>query len=140
MLKYLGDGLLAIFRDGGKTQAAAREAALAAASGALRRLDEANAAGPLPCSHPGRHRAPSRGGRLRQCRFGQPARFHRDRTRREPRARIAQLNKALGEPLLMSHDFSERIGQSPEPLGEHALPGFDQPVAIYRPRGDMRGS
>ena len=55
-------------------------------------------------------------------------------------SRIAQLNKALSEPLLMSHDFSERIVQSPEPLGEHALPGFDQPVAIYRPRGDVAGA
>ena len=44
VLKYLGDGVLAIFREGGDDLGGAAQSALTAAQTALRRLDEANAA------------------------------------------------------------------------------------------------
>ena len=44
------------------------------------------------------------------------------------------MNKVLGEPLLMSRDFANHLWGDPEPLGEHSLPGFEEPVAIYRLR------
>jgi adenylate cyclase len=49
-------------------------------------------------------------------------------------SRIAQLNKRLDQPLLMSKSFVEHLWGDPEPIGEHALEGFDQKVRLYRPR------
>jgi adenylate cyclase len=51
-------------------------------------------------------------------------------------SRIAQLNKVLGEPLLMSQSFVEFLWGDPEPLGSHDVNGFDEAVAVYRPRSE----
>lgn len=48
VLKYLGDGLLAIFRDRGDNLGGAVQGALTAAEQALRRIDDANALGRFP--------------------------------------------------------------------------------------------
>jgi len=48
-------------------------------------------------------------------------------------SRIAQLNKVLGEPLLMSQAFVDVLPGRSEPLGVHALDGFEEAVPIYRP-------
>jgi adenylate cyclase len=76
VLKYLGDGLLAIFRDRGDDTGAAAQAALTSAIGGLVRLEEANAIGRFPVA--------SRRGGVRQRRFGCAARFHRHRARHQP--------------------------------------------------------
>ena len=47
--------------------------------------------------------------------------------------RIARLNKALGEPLLMSHAFVARLDGGAEALGAHAVEGIDEAVPVYRP-------
>ena len=48
-------------------------------------------------------------------------------------SRIARLNKVLGEPLLMSQAFVDVLPGRSEPLGVHALDGFEEAVPIYRP-------
>ena len=48
-------------------------------------------------------------------------------------SRIAQLNKVLGEPLLMSQAFVDALPGRAESLGAHAVDGFAEAVAIYRP-------
>jgi adenylate cyclase len=48
-------------------------------------------------------------------------------------SRIAQLNKVLGEPLLMSQAFVDVLPGRSERLGAHAVDGFEEAVPIYRP-------
>ena len=48
-------------------------------------------------------------------------------------SRIAELNKVLGEPLLMSHAFVDVLPRRSEPLGAHAIDWFAEAVPIYRP-------
>ena len=48
-------------------------------------------------------------------------------------SRIAQLNKVLGEPLLMSQAFVDVLPDRSEPLGVHAVNGFAEAVPSYRP-------
>ena len=48
-------------------------------------------------------------------------------------SRIAQLNKVLGEPLLMSQAFVDVLPGRSEPLGVHAVDGFAEVAPIYRP-------
>lgn len=135
VLKYLGDGLLAIFRDSGDDTGGTAQSALTAAVAALVRLDEANRDGTFPeriaagiALHYGEaaYGNVGSGNRLDFTVIGRDVNLA---------SRIAQLNKALGEPLLMSRDFADHLWGDPEPLGEHGLPGFEKPVAIYRLRG-----
>jgi adenylate cyclase len=49
-------------------------------------------------------------------------------------SRIAELNKALAEPLLMSRAFAQHLWGDPEPLGAHQVDGFPEPVPVYRLR------
>ena len=134
VLKYMGDGLLAIFREdeGGRGRAA--QAALAAAVEALDQLEVANGAGRFPSPISMGHALPH--GEAAYGNVGSGVRL--DFTVIGPdvnlASRIAQLNKALGEPLLMSRAFVAVLpGRRPEPLGAHALDGFAEAVPIYRP-------
>jgi adenylate cyclase len=47
--------------------------------------------------------------------------------------RIAKLNKVLAEPLLMSRAFVDHLWGNTEALGMHAVEGFAEPVAVFRP-------
>ena len=49
-------------------------------------------------------------------------------------SRLSRLNRALGEPLLMSKPFVDFLWGDPIPLGEHRLDGFDEPMAVFRPK------
>src|SRR5205085_826467 len=42
--------------------------------------------------------------------------------------------KYLGEPLLMSQSFVDFLWGDPEFVGEHNVNGFDEPIAVFRPR------
>lgn len=134
VLKYLGDGLLAIFRDRGDDTGAAAQAALTSAIGGLARLEEANAIGRFPArvdAGIALHHGEAAYGNV-----GSGARL--DFTVIGPdinlASRIAELNKALAEPLLMSRAFAQHLWGDPEPLGAHQVDGFPEPVPVYRPR------
>src|SRR3954453_21906594 len=133
VLKYMGDGLLAIFRERGEDRASAAQAALTAAVQALDQLKAANDAGlfPSPISAGlALHHGDAAYGNV-----GSAVRL--DFTVIGPdvnlASRIAQLNKVLGEPLLMSQAFVDVLPGRSEPLGIHAVDGFEEAVPIYRP-------
>jgi adenylate cyclase len=48
-------------------------------------------------------------------------------------SRIAELNKSLGEPLLMSKSFVEHLWGNPTPLGAHDVEGFAEAIEVYKP-------
>ncbi len=134
VLKYMGDGLLAIFREQGDDLGGAAQAALDAATTALARIAAANLEGRFPTPidvgialHHGEaaYGNVGSGERLDFTVIGRDVNLT---------SRIAQLNKALGEPLLMSKAFVEFLWGDPEPLGEHDINGFAEAIALYRPR------
>ena len=133
VLKYMGDGLLAIFRECGEDRGSAVQSALTAAVQALDQLKAANGADlfPSPISmgvalHHGEaaYGNVGSGTRLDFTVIGPDINLA---------SRIAQLNKVLGEPLLMSQAFVDALPGRSEPLGAHAVDGFEEAVPIYRP-------
>jgi adenylate cyclase len=133
VLKYLGDGLLAIVRDRGDDTGGAPQSALTAATNALRRVQTANNEGrfPVPIEvgialHHGdaAYGNVGSGQRLDFTVIGRDVNLA---------SRIADLNKRLGEPLLMSRSFVEHLWGNPSPLGGHEVQGFDEPIEVYRP-------
>ena len=133
VLKYLGDGLLAIFRDRGDDTGGAPQSALTAAIAALRRVHAAAEEGrfPVPVAlgvalHHGEaaYGNVGSGQRLDFTVIGRDVNLA---------SRIATLNKRLGEPLLMSKPFVEHLWGNPHSLGKHAVEGFDELVEVYRP-------
>ncbi|MGY2050492.1 adenylate/guanylate cyclase domain-containing protein [Methylobacterium sp. JK268] len=133
VLKYMGDGLLAIFRESGDGLGGAAQSALTAAQTALRRIDEANAAGRFPS--PIAAGIALHHGEAAYGNVGSGARLDFTVIGRDVNlaSRLAKLNKQLGEPLLMSRPFVEFLWGDPEPVGCHAIDGFPERVALYRP-------
>jgi adenylate cyclase len=133
VLKYLGDGLLAIFRDRGDDTGGAPQAALSAAIKALQRIYTANEQGrfPMPVSagislHHGdaAYGNVGSGQRLDFTVIGRDVNLA---------SRIAKLNKTLDEPLLMSKAFVEHLWGNPHRLGAYEVEGFDEKIEVYRP-------
>jgi adenylate cyclase len=133
VLKYLGDGLLAIFRDRGDDTGGAPQSALTAAIKALQRIYTANEQGrfPVPVSvgialHHGdaAYGNVGSGQRLDFTVIGRDVNLA---------SRLAKLNKDLDEPLLMSKPFVDHLWGNPHRLGAFTLDGFDETVEVYRP-------
>lgn len=136
VLKYLGDGLLAIFREPGDDLGGAAKSALTAAESALAALAEANAVGRFGegartvdagiALHHGEaaYGNVGSGTRLDFTVIGRDVNLA---------SRLARLNRTLQEPLLMSKPFVDFLWGDPEPLGTHSLDGFDEPMAVFRP-------
>jgi adenylate cyclase len=133
VLKYLGDGLLAIFRDRGDDTGAAAQSALSAALDALARIDAANASGvagvPLQAGIALHH------GEAAYGNVGSGQRLDFTVVGRDVNltSRIAGLNKVLGEPLLLSRAFVEHLWADPRSLGLYSLDGLDGSFEIYSP-------
>jgi adenylate cyclase len=134
VLKYLGDGLLAIFRESGDDMGSAAKGALTAAQSALAALGEANAVGRFSgkvvdagiALHHGEaaYGNVGSGTRLDFTVIGRDVNLA---------SRLARLNRVLQEPLLMSKPFVDFLWGDPEPLGSHPLDGFPEPMAVFRP-------
>ncbi len=135
VLKYLGDGLLAIFRDCGDDSGSAVHAALTAARYGLRSLGKANARNRF--SSPVAAGAALHHGEAAYGNVGSGQRL--DFTVIGPdvnlASRIARLNRPLGEPLLMSKAFNDHLWGETTHLGRFAIDGFDQKVDLFRPGG-----
>jgi adenylate cyclase len=132
VLKYMGDGLLAIFRDE-RLGGAAAQLALNAAVNGLARLEAANRSGRFPAPigvgialHHGdaAYGNVGSGQRLDFTVIGRDVNLA---------SRIAELNKRLGEPLLMSKPFVEHLWGNPSPLGAHEVEGFAEAIEVYKP-------
>jgi adenylate cyclase len=133
VLKYMGDGLLAIFRDLGDDTGGAAYSALTAAVQAVARVETANAERRFPSPvavgialHHGEaaYGNVGSGERLDFTVIGRDVNLA---------SRIAGYNKTLGEPVLMSEAFVERLWSNPEPLGAFTLDGFEEETTLYRP-------
>ena len=133
VLKYLGDGLLAIFRDRGDDTGGAPQSALTAAINALQRVRAANEQGrfPVPVAvgialHHGdaAYGNVGSGQRLDFTVIGRDVNLA---------SRIATLNKRLEEPLLMSKAFVEHLWGNPQRIGAFEVEGFDGKIDVYRP-------
>ncbi|WP_082145296.1 adenylate/guanylate cyclase domain-containing protein [Microvirga massiliensis] len=133
VLKYLGDGLLAIFRDRGDDTGGAAQSALTAAIGALTRIVAANNEGRFPA--PVRVGIALHHGEAAYGNVGSGQRLDFTVIGRDVNlaSRMAELNRELGEPLLMSRGFVDHLWGNPERLGPYLLDGFEEPVEIYRP-------
>lgn len=132
VLKYLGDGLLAIFRDRGDDTGSAAQSALDAARAALSRLAAWNA------EHPGQEIATGialHHGEAAYGNVGSGARLDFTVIGRDVNvaSRLAGLNKALGEPLIMSGAFTEHLWGMYELIGAFALKGIPDEIKVYRP-------
>jgi adenylate cyclase len=133
VLKFIGDGLLAIFPLAPRGERAACDAAVAALRAArqgMARLD-AERLGfglpPLPFGI-GLHL-----GAVVYGNIGSPDRL--DFTAIGPAvnvaSRIESLCRPLACPVLISEDVATRCGTSLAPLGQHSLRGSAQPVALF---------
>ena len=134
VLKYLGDGLLAIFRDGHGDARKVAAAALAAAQDGLANVSGLNAARP-------RERPVELGialhfGEAAYGNVGSGLRLDFTVIGRDVglASRIGTLNARLGEPLLMSSAFTEKLDAPAEPIGAFTVRGFSTPVSVFRPQ------
>jgi adenylate cyclase len=133
VLKYMGDGLLAIFRDRGDDTGSASQAALDAARKAIDCVNTLNDDDRLPAKveigialHHGQaaYGNVGSGTRLDFTVVGRDVNLT---------SRLARLNKVLGEPLLMSQAFIEHLWADFQPLGAFVLDGIDGEVSVYKP-------
>ncbi len=132
VLKYMGDGLLAIFRDRGDDTAAAAQGALTAARKALGRLSDANTRGAFP--EPIRAGIALHHGRAAYGNVGSGMRLDFTVVGRDVNiaSRVGQLNRELDEPLIVTRAFADQVWADFPSLGSHHLPGLTEPIAVYR--------
>jgi adenylate cyclase len=134
VIKYLGDGILAIFRDRGDQRRDASMAALAAAQmglvratafSAQRKLGRAIKVG-VSLHH----------GSVAYGNIGSGARLDFTVVGRDVNlaSRIQKANKRLDEPLLMSKAFAAVIEPPPVEIGSFKLSGIAEPLTLYIPR------
>ena len=137
VLKYMGDGLLAIFRDG--TEGDAADRALAAGQEALEALRARNLRHPeeLPIEagvalHYGEAAYGNVGSGLRLdfTVIGKDVGLT---------SRIANLNRPLDQPVLMSRDFVDRLHRPTVEVGAFSVRGFKDLVVVFRPASPEEG-
>lgn len=142
VLKFMGDGLLAVFPIGAERSAeAAARVALAAAQQAERDLDALNG-GALPQLasidgwHPLRTGIALHEGEVFFGNIGAPERL--DFTVIGPAvneaSRVEALQKKLGRSILITEAVARHLDTPLDHLGEHELRGVSLPVAVYSPR------
>ncbi len=134
ILKFMGDGLLAVFRvgdDPAGTCSRALDAAIAAHDGTQRLAAELAATGgePIACGlalHLGEVAFGNIGTRRRlDFTVIGPAVNHA--------SRLQGLTKEIGEPVLASSGFAAASGRRLRALGSHTLRGVAEPVAVFAP-------
>lgn len=133
VLKFIGDGILAIFRDRGDDTGSNAYNAFIAAKRSLQRIEEANYTGrfKVPVSigialHHGEaaYGNVGSGSRLDFTVIGPDVNLA---------SRLARMNRELNEPLLTSRAFAERLWIELDRIGAYPIPGLTEPVEIFRP-------
>jgi adenylate cyclase len=141
VLKFIGDGLLAVFplTDGQDVAGAAR-AAIAAAHQAFDGLDAINANAPVTLADASAWRPLRAGIALHEGEvffgnIGSPERL--DFTVIGPAvneaSRVEALQKTLGRSILVTDAVARHLDCAMDYLGEHSLRGVAAPIAIYSP-------
>lgn len=133
VLKFIGDGLLAIFplaANGAKAACAAALAATRAARQGMARLDEERRRSGLP---PLSFGLALHVGAVMYGNIGAPDRL--DFTAIGPAVNVASriqgFCRPLGCPVLVSEDFATRCTEPLTPLGRHQLRGVAEPIALF---------
>lgn len=142
VLKFIGDGLLAVFPfETFATEQAAAQAALAAAEQACADLDRLNVAPPAEIAaiegwHPLRTGIALHDGEVFFGNVGAPARLDFTVIGRAVNAasRVEALSKSLGRAILITETVATRLDRPLDDLGRHPLRGVAQPVAIFSPK------
>ena len=132
ILKFTGDGLLAIFPEQGEDETVASDA-LEAAREAVENLaamnDSRSVDRPIELGI-GLHYGEAAYGNIGS---GRRLDFTVVGRNIGLASRIGDLNKALSEPLLMSSCFAERLSGASEPVGTFQVAGISAPVSVFRP-------
>ena len=134
VLKYLGDGLLAIFRESTDVMRDAAARALQAAEAAMAAVEAWNAAHPA-------HRPMQIGialhyGEIAYGNIGSGSRLDFTVIGRDVglATRIAGMNAKLGQPLLLSAAFVGHLEGQAERIGVFPARGFRESVEVFRPK------
>ncbi len=136
VLKFIGDGVLAIFQEHDGHTIGACTQALAAAKGSLARIARANALGSLPAPliagialHYGEaaYGNVGSGQRLDFTVIGRDVNIAN---------RITRLNEKLGQPILMSQAFASQLKFGAQHLGEFEFKGVPGEHALLKPLQD----
>lgn len=133
VLKFIGDGILAIFQETDGDERGTCERALAAAKASLAAIAQANTYGSLP--------APLEAGialHYGEAAYGNVGSGERlDFTVIGPDVNIAnrmsRLNAPLGQSILMSRAFAEQLPDRARSLGEHGFRGVPGAYTLYAP-------
>jgi adenylate cyclase len=140
VLKFMGDGLLAVFPFEGDGAKAAASAAVAAAETALQRLDTLNATAPAPLDtfdgwKPLRTGIALHEGDVFFGNIGAPERldFTVIGSAVNEASRVEALQKTLGRSLLITGAAARHLDAKLDDLGEHALRGVEGKVRIFSP-------
>ena len=133
VLKYLGDGLLAIFREVKQGTCDAADRALEAAEAALAAVEAFN------LSHPD-HRPMQVGialhyGEIAYGNVGSGLRLDFTVIGRDVAlaSRIAKMNAKLAQPLLLSAAFAEHLHRRADRIGLYPARGFSEQIEVFRP-------
>jgi adenylate cyclase len=134
VLKYLGDGILAIFRDRGGQREESAGAALGAAQAGLKTATALSAARKLARTI--KVGVSLHYGSVAYGNIGSGARLDFTVIGRDVNlaSRIQRANKRLDEPLLMSEAFAHSIRPTPVDIGRFNLSGVAEPQTLYIPR------
>ncbi len=131
VLKFIGDGILAIFPDGDAGSTAAAENALAAARGALQSCERFCPSGKarfemgIALHH----------GQAAFGNVGSGERLDFTVVGRDVNLtdRVGRLNKKLGIPLLLSDAFARQLETPVRSCGAHAVASFDDVIEVFQP-------
>ena len=148
VLKFIGDGPLAVFPlTRFATAAAAANAALAAAAAALAAVERLNADPPAPLDRIAGWRPLRTGIALHEGNafFGNVGAAERlDFTviggAVNLASRVEALSKPLGRAILLTEPVARLLDRTLEPLGRHSLRGVGEPVALFSPAAPGRGT
>jgi len=135
ILKFVGDGALAIFAPDGCSEADAAAAALAAGQDLLRRIDITNENRDIVGQDLIRIGIALHLGEVIYGNVGAPDRL--DYTAIGPAVnlvcRLEGLTKELKRPLLLSDSFARAHGGTLPSLGRHAMRGLSEPQEVFAP-------
>ncbi len=133
VLKYIGDGLLAIFRDSTSADDDAVDRALAAATEGLGVLQARNRS--HPAEPPIEAGMALHYGEAAYGNVGSGIRLDFTVIGKDVglASRIGGMNRPLNQPVLMSSAFVERLHGSSERVGVFSARGFKDPIEVFRP-------
>ncbi|WP_170470230.1 adenylate/guanylate cyclase domain-containing protein [Ruegeria arenilitoris] len=134
VLKFMGDGILAIFENEGSAEISCR-AAVAAAQQSLANLDDYNQAGAETGREPIEFVIGIDFGHVTFGNIGSPDRLDFTVVGQAVNvaSRVQGLCKELGETTLITANVAEHLGAAVQSVGHHSLRGLPQEIEVFSP-------